>query len=85
MAIGAFTAWVAYGMISPGIRALAGPGGGEERSLADSQGTPQIRELFIEELAEVQGGSTTGSNPLRDLLCCSTMACCEEGQCCVEG
>lgn len=42
---------------------------------------PQMRELFIEELAEVQGGSTNG-NPLKDLLCCSTMACCEEGQCC---
>jgi hypothetical protein len=38
-----------------------------------------IRELFIEELAEVQGGS---GNPIKDLLCCSTMACCEEGQCC---
>lgn len=38
----------------------------------------KIRELFIEELAEVHGG-----NPVRDLLdkvgCCdTTMACCEE-------
>jgi hypothetical protein len=39
-----------------------------------------MRELFIEELAEVRGGSS--SNPIKDLLCCSTMACCEEGQCC---
>lgn len=43
---------------------------------------PQIRELFIEELSEVHGGSTASANPLKDLLCCSTMACCEEGQCC---
>ena len=47
----------------------------------------QIRELFIEELAEVRGGSE--GNPLRDLLdkidCCTTThACCEEGQCCAE-
>jgi hypothetical protein len=47
--------------------------------------TPQIRELFIEELAEVQGGG----NPVKDLLdkihCCeSTMACCEEGDCCAD-
>jgi len=48
---------------------------------------PKIRELFIEELAEVQGGND--GNPLKALLdklgCCdSTMACCEEGQCCVD-
>lgn len=46
---------------------------------------PQIRELFIEELAQVQGGG----NPVKDLLdkigCCeSTMACCEEGACCAD-
>lgn len=45
---------------------------------------PIIRELFIEELAEVQGG-----NPVKAILdklsCCdSTMACCEEGDCCAE-
>ena len=49
--------------------------------------TTKIRELFIEELAEVQGGGPAG--PLEELLdklgCCnSTMACCEEGQCCAE-
>ena len=47
--------------------------------------TPKIRELFIDELAEVQGGN----NPVRELLeklgCCnSTMACCEEGDCCAD-
>jgi hypothetical protein len=51
-----------------------------------AKSTPQIRELFIEELAEVQGGS---ANPVKALLdklgCCdSTMACCEEGACCAE-
>jgi hypothetical protein len=38
---------------------------------------PEVRELFIEELADIRGGST-GTNPLRD-PCCTTMACCEEG------
>ena len=43
-----------------------------------------IRELFIEELAEVKGGS---GGPVKELLeqlggQNSTMACCEEGQCC---
>ena len=47
--------------------------------------TAQIRELFIEELAGVQGGAPISGNPLKDLLCCSTMACCEEGQCCEGG
>jgi hypothetical protein len=47
--------------------------------------TPKIRELFIEELAQVQGGGP--ENPVKTLLdklgCCeSTMACCEEGACC---
>lgn len=43
--------------------------------------TPKIRELFVEELAEVQGGG-----PVEELiescqLCQpqTTMACCEEG------
>ena len=45
-----------------------------------------IRELFIEELTEVKGGS---GNPLRELIeklggGNSTMACCEEGQCCAD-
>ena len=34
---------------------------------------PKIRELFIEELAQIQAGSA-GSDP-----CCTTRACCEEG------
>lgn len=43
-----------------------------------------MRELFIEELAEVRGGS---DNPIKELLeklggGNSTTACCEEGQCC---
>ncbi|HJR46312.1 MAG TPA: hypothetical protein VJ927_11985 [Actinomycetota bacterium] len=43
-----------------------------------------IRELFIEELAEVKGGA---GGPIKELLeglggQNSTMACCEEGQCC---
>lgn len=46
--------------------------------------TPTIRELFIEELAQVTGGA--GPDPLekvRELLPTETThACCEEGQCC---
>jgi hypothetical protein len=47
--------------------------------------TPKIRELFIEELAEVRGGD----NPVKELLDRlgggnSTMACCEEGDCCAD-
>lgn len=34
---------------------------------------PQIRELFIEELAQINAGSAS-SEP-----CCTTYACCEEG------
>lgn len=47
---------------------------------------PMIRELFIEELAEVQGGSGGPVEEVLDRLgCCnSTMACCEEGQCCAD-
>jgi hypothetical protein len=51
---------------------------GGKPSLKTTTGTPQIRELFIEELAEVRGGSSSRNDP----VCCSTMACCEEGQCC---
>ena len=45
-----------------------------------------IRELFIEELAEVKGGA---GNPVKELLeklggNNSTTACCEEGQCCAD-
>ena len=58
--------------------------GGERSGMSTK---PKIRELFIEELAEVQGGND--GNPLKTLLeklgCCdSTMACCEEGQCCAD-
>jgi hypothetical protein len=57
------------------------------RTKAAVKSTPQIRELFIEELAQVQGGAA--DNPLKAVLdklgCCdSTMACCEEGACCAE-
>lgn len=40
----------------------------------------KVRELFIEELADVQGGG----NPLEKLGLETTMACCEEGptSCC---
>jgi hypothetical protein len=45
-----------------------------------------IRELFIEELAEVTGGSTDPLEKVKqfvkDTLGNSTTACCEEGQCC---
>lgn len=38
---------------------------------------PPIRELFVEELAEVRGGE---SGLLDKIGCCyTTMACCEEG------
>ena len=49
-----------------------------------TKATPKLRELFIEELAEVRGGD----NPVKELLerigggGNSTMACCEEGDCC---
>ncbi len=45
----------------------------------------QIRELFIDELEQVQGGG-----PVEELIRKikegqnSTMACCEEGDCCAE-
>lgn len=42
-----------------------------------THGAPSMRELFIEELADIRGGSDN-RNPLRD-PCCTTMACCEEG------
>lgn len=52
--------------------------------MKSTKNQPIIRELFIEELAEVQGG-----NPVKAILdklhCCdSTMACCEEGDCCAD-
>ena len=39
----------------------------------------EMKELFIEELEQVQGGR----RPPRPCKCClpSTMACCEEGEC----
>lgn len=36
---------------------------------------PQVRELFIEELAQIQGGSSAASSDNGN----TTMACCEEG------
>lgn len=50
---------------------------------------PKIRELFIEELAQVQGGSdplekvrkVVDAVNIKDLFE-TTMACCEEGNCC---
>ena len=35
---------------------------------------PKVRELFIEEMVQVQAGSATGSGPAH-----TTYACCEEG------
>ena len=35
---------------------------------------PKIRELFIEEMVQVQAGSATSSSPAA-----TTYACCEEG------
>lgn len=50
---------------------------------------PKLRELFIEELAEVHGGRPlpdVQTDPCRIIsgLCATTMACCEEGSdnCC---
>jgi hypothetical protein len=36
--------------------------------------SPKMRELFIEELANIHAGSVASNDP-----CCTTMACCEEG------
>ena len=45
-----------------------------------------IRELFIEELSQVTGGSTDPLQKVKqfidDHFGNSTQACCEEGQCC---
>lgn len=43
--------------------------------------TPRFRELFIEELAEVQGGGPVEEliQRIKDGCCYTTMACCEEG------
>jgi hypothetical protein len=42
-----------------------------------SKPAPKVRELFIEELGEIRGGSAS-TQAQRD-PCCTTMACCEEG------
>ncbi|MDQ3956876.1 MAG: hypothetical protein M3273_00985 [Actinomycetota bacterium] len=57
--------------------------------MTNEKETGKVRELFIEELAEVHGGT---GNPLKELVqwvrdqlvVYSTMACCEEGpqSCC---
>ncbi len=46
-----------------------------------SNDAPKMRELFIEELTNIQGGSTGGGGGN------TTMACCEEGPfgCCDHG
>ena len=42
-----------------------------------------MRELFIDELAEVTGGGPDPLERIKDLLTWETThACCEEGQCC---
>jgi hypothetical protein len=57
---------------------------GRRTFMKATKATPKLRELFIEELAEVRGGD----NPVKELLNeltgggNSTMACCEEGDCC---
>jgi hypothetical protein len=50
--------------------------------LKGTRSAPLVRELFIEELADIRGGSGN-PNPTPD-PCCTTMACCEEGSfgCC---
>ncbi len=42
-----------------------------------------MRELFIEELEEVQGGRGRKRPPFPPCTCClpTTLACCEEGEC----
>lgn len=53
------------------------------RQHPDGEEEKALRELFIEELAEVKGGSDNPLKELRDKLGGnSTTACCEEGQCC---
>jgi hypothetical protein len=49
--------------------------GRKGRKVAASKTTevPKIRELFIEDLAKVQGGATSSEPGM------TTMACCEEG------
>ena len=44
-----------------------------------------IRELFIDELAEVTGGSGGPVDELLDRLFSTTQACCEEGNCGCDG
>lgn len=41
-----------------------------------------IRELFIDELAEVTGGGPDPLERIKEMLGNTTHACCEEGQCC---
>ena len=44
-----------------------------------------MRELFVEELAEVTGGAADHRERVKEILkdeWNTTQACCEEGQCC---
>lgn len=43
--------------------------------MGDEQAAPVIRELFVEELAEVEGGAQEGFGADLEL---TTQACCEE-------
>jgi hypothetical protein len=53
--------------------------------LVDEARTPALRELFIEDLALVQGGTSTGIEKIKETireLLLTTMACGEEGPSC---
>lgn len=50
---------------------------------SEASDCPELKELFIEELAEVHGGADSPLDKVRDLLL-TTYGCCEEGpaSCC---
>lgn len=45
----------------------------------DTREAPKMRELFVEELAEVRGGAGGDLCEKLGFGCATTMACCEEG------
>lgn len=45
----------------------------------ETKEAPRIRELFVEELAEIRGGATVDGGTETTSCCVTTMACCEEG------
>jgi len=49
--------------------------------LKNRKQAPKVRELFVEELAQVRGGKRDPIKEVMDAIgCCeTTMACCEEG------